>query len=327
MILARAWASILTLAAAIPLAGADTATAPGVTMRAGSPAGAADPAAVIVEISGRGTIHSVAGVPPRLALPGSHLASRDSLDLSANATATLLLRSGSVQRVARSIRLPADTVQPRAGLLSLAFQTFAQIASTDVRGQPNRQGMIRPLPGTVVLRSPRNEILLATGRPTFVWMPVDGAPRYRLLIQRPAGEPLRFSGIADTTWVLPLDTPDLEAGLHTWTVAAEPGGRPGEGQRFRVATPEERVAVASALRELGGSNAGGEPEGFPLAAAMTYHAAGFHYDALGALDHHLRGDGPASRELHLLHAAVLEATGDIDEAAAARERANLASDP
>ena len=281
--------------------------------------------AVITAVAGEGSIHPAAGsatFPPAV---GSLLSAGDSLHLADGAWAVLLFQGGEIRRLERSTRIAPPVESPRPGLLARAVQTLVQVASTDLRAQPNRQGMIRPLPGTIVLRAPRNEILLSAPRPTFAWTKVPDVEHYRLLIRAEGGRVLRFEAIADTLWTVPDDAPPLTPGDYSWTVAAEPRGRPAEAQRFRIPAAAEHQALAEALATLQAfPDAGGET--LLLGEAILYHAAGYQYEARQRMERLLARAPAASPQVHHLHAAILEALGEAEavEEALLREAAAAA---
>lgn len=284
-----------------------------------SPHGLADPVAVIVEIAGDVRVHRTAAAEPEAATLGSELLSGDRLVVGSDGTAVLLYSSGRVHRTSESLLVEAEGGE-RASLFARTTRTLAQVASTDARAQPNRQGMIRPIAGGAVAIAPRNGITVASDRPTFVWFSVPGATGYTLQIGYEGSIPMRLGLGADTTWTLPA-TMVLEPGAtYVWTVGATPDGRIAPPQRFRSATAEERRVLGERLGEIAAAGLDLRGRGSFL-AALIYRDAGFMYEANELLDLIERSGMRTGAAFHNLRGEVYDALGMLDAAAAAFARA------
>jgi hypothetical protein len=194
--------------------------------------------------------------------------------------------------------------------------TITQVASTDAAKQPNRQGMIRPVEGAAAPISPRNGIVVMSGRPQFAWYSVPGASSYTVQIRRTdeaGAKPLRFTGSKDTVWSYPVSSPALVPGAkYQWTVGAE-GGRVAGLQTFRVATEDEAERITSTIKQLKDANIDPATDGLFI-LALAYRDAGMMYEARNALKRlEAMGDGKG-RVYHLLRGDILNAIGDIDGA-------------
>ncbi len=279
---------------------------------------AADPIAVLVRATS-GVQVQRAGARPAPAAVGMQLQAGDQVVIPVRGTAVVLHRTGRSQTLTRTTRLAAPTTARRAGVFRQTVRTLAEVAATDARAQPNRQGMIRPIPGTPVPISPRNEIRVASTRPGFTWFRVQGADLYHVQVKRAGttGMGDRYAAGADTAWTLPRTAAALvSGGSYEWSVEASAGGEEGRAappQRFRVATRQENAALAAKLREL--RRMGLDPEGDGLfLAAVIYRDAGFFYDAQAALDRLTATGAATGRDFHLLRASVYDALGQLDRA-------------
>ena len=113
---------------------------------------AQDAAAMIVRVSG--TVNVVAGdASPVAAAAGTRLAVGDQV-LPDGGQALVAFASGSTQRVTEALTIAsAQTGGATGGTFSRAIGVMASAATSDARSRPNRQGMIRPVPGEPVLAS------------------------------------------------------------------------------------------------------------------------------------------------------------------------------
>lgn len=277
---------------------------------------AADPVAVIVQVSGTVQIQTAGGNSPFAATVGANLGAGDKLLVSNGARAVLLYKSGKMEPATSSLTITAPVNQAPAGRFEQTVKTLAQVATTNARAQPNRQGMIRPIAGEPVPVAPRNRVTVIDVRPTFVWYRVPGASGYTVQIRRiepEGGRPERFEAGTDTSWTYPLSASPLMPGAtYEWTVGAA-GDRVAQMQRFRVISGDEFNQVANAMRELTADGIDPQTDGLFL-SALTYRDAGLFYEAERALEK-LAGAGGSGRMFHLLRAEVLDAIGNVDAAA------------
>lgn len=279
------------------------------------------PAAIVVRVHGEVQVEE-ANAGPRPVTVGTRLNIGDRIRPAPGASAVILHRTGEKFTVNQPTVLQA----PRSGsdepVFTRALRTLAQASSTAAREQPNRQGMIRPIPGTAVPVAPRNGIAVLDPRPTFQWFAVPGATGYRIQIQRASGgTPMRYTTGTDTAWTLPAHAPPLVPGeIYRWTVAAEPAGRVAQPQTFHVIDAAGYTALAEALAAM--TEAGFDPAGDGLfLAALAYRDAGLYYEAERALELVEQSGAPLGRDVYLLHGEVYDALGNLDAARAAFDKA------
>ena len=159
------------------------------------------PAALVVKLQGEVSIRSGSATTP--AEVGARLVAGDQVVLAAGARAYLVHRSGQTQVVTERTTIAAPAGGAAEGdVFSRTVRVLAQAANLNARTQPNRQGMIRPIPGEPVLVAPRNGIKVSAVRPTFRWMPVKGATGYTLQLRTEGERPRRFE-VEGTEWTLP----------------------------------------------------------------------------------------------------------------------------
>jgi hypothetical protein len=305
----------LPLGAALALAAVTTPVTSGLAAQDRAPTAGGEAVAVVVQAAGAVLVERRGGAS-EAASPGTRLSDGDHLTLADGARAVLLYGSGRTRVVEASLAVQAEGAPEAAGagLFRRTVATLGQVARADARARPNRQGMIRPIPGAAVAISPRNGVTVRAGRPTFSWFAVPDATSYTLQLRPEGGAPVRFEAGADTVWTLAETHPALAPGtIYMWTVAADPSGRPALLQSFRVATAEEQAEVDAALALLAAAGLDPEAEGL-LVAAVVLHDAGFLYDARAALDR-LEERGELGREARLLRAEILDALGELEAAA------------
>lgn len=287
----------------------------------------ADPVAVVVR-STAGVQVQRGGARPAPVAAGLQLRAGDNVVVPQGGQAILLFRTGRSQTLTRSTRLPGTAAAPRGGVFRQTIRTLSEVATTDARTQPNRQGMIRPIDGAPVPVSPRNEVRVRSGRPRLTWLAVDSAAGYRVVLSRDGGGEVRsFDAGRDTAWTLPASEAPLTPGAaYQWSVATGDGGRAAPPQRFRVASRAAVDSVNAAMARLRamGLNPGGDGL---LLAAVVLRDAGFHYDALQALDRLAASGSATGRDFHLLRASVHDALGMLDRAAADFAAADGAAGP
>ncbi|RMH15856.1 MAG: tetratricopeptide repeat protein [Gemmatimonadetes bacterium] len=281
------------------------------------------PLAVVVRVSGDVRIQPGGGDPVPAAV-GARLAAGDRI-VPQGGEATIVHRTGRTETVKEALTLaPPDAGEREDGLFQRTTRVLAQAARTDARGNPNRQGMIRPIPGEPVLVMPRNGIPVMDPRPTFVWAAVEGASGYTIQIRRESGgAPVRYRLGADTVWTLPPDAPPLLPGeRYAWTVAPS-GGRPTREQSFSVIGPADYGIVSRNLIALTRTGLDPASDGL-LVAAAVYRQAGLLYEALSALRALEASGAPLSADVYNLEGEILDALGRLDEARRAFDRADAA---
>ena len=279
----------------------------------------ADPAAVVVQINGAVTIQRAGQTAAAPATIGASLMAGDKVVVGSGAKAVLLYKTGKMVPATSTVTIEDAQRDKPGGLFNQTVTTLAQVATTNARSQPNRQGMIRPIAGEPTPIAPRNLVKVADLHPTFSWNKVDGATGYTVQIRRLepfAGKPERFQAGSATSWTYPADaTPLIPGGVYEWTVASS-GGRPASVQRFRVVNAEDFSKIATTLAEL--TAAGIDPLGDGLfLTTLAYRDAGLMYDASKLLERLESSGAPRGREFYLLRGEVLDALGDLDGAAKA----------
>lgn len=277
-----------------------------------------DPAAVLVHSQGAVEVRRAGASTPSAARIGMDLFAGDLIVVGSGGRAVLLYRTGKLVEAKQPHRVEEPAGESRSGLFQQTMRTLTQVATVDAGSRPNRQGMIRPIPGQPDPIDPGHDLALLGRSPIFTWYRVDEAPGYVLQLRRDGERPRRYTLGADTTWALP-DSLALEPGsVYEWTVAAQGEGRPGVPQRFRVASEAEKAAVEARLSEIraGGIDPGGSGR---FLAAVVYRDAGFPYSAdeqLRALD----GAGAQGAAFHRVWAEVLSTLGRDGEARRQLER-------
>jgi hypothetical protein len=278
----------------------------------------AEPSAVVVQISGAVQVQRT-GSAPLKATVGLSLLPGDKVIVGNSSKAVLLYKTGRMQTTSESVTIEDAQREKPGGLFNQTVTTLVQVATTNARTQPNRQGMIRPIQGEPAPIAPRNNIKVADLHPTFTWFKLADVPGYTLQLRRVdplPSKPERFTTGSDTAWVYPGSaTPLIPGATYEWTVAGSNGGRPATVQRFRVMTSDDFSRVAETLKEL--TTAGIDPLGDGLfLSALAYRDAGLMYDA-GRLMDRLEAAGARGRAYLLLRGEVFDALGDLDAAAKA----------
>jgi hypothetical protein len=173
----------IILAIALVLAALDARVSP---LRAQEP-----PAALVVKLQGDVSIRH--GGATAAAVVGARLEAGDEVIPAAGARAYVVHRSGQTQVVSERTTIAAPPAAAPGDAFSRTVRVLAQAATSNARTQPNRQGMIRPIPGEPVLVAPRNGIKVSGLRPTFSWMAVDGASGYTLQLRAEGERPRRWA--------------------------------------------------------------------------------------------------------------------------------------
>jgi len=227
-----------------------------------------------------------------------------------------------VQEITETTTVEAPRTAERGDAFDRTVRVLAQAANSNARTSPNRQGMIRPLPGQVVKVRPRLGIAVASQRPTFVWRSFEGTEGYTIQIRRPGERPVRFQ-TSDTVFTLPADAEPLEPGeTYHWTVAPTSTNRPAEEDSFRVmsAETETRLEEGIGAIEALGFDTGDDGR---LLAAVVLADLGLYYDAARALDA-IEEAGPLGPDVLMLKGEVLDELGRVEEAQEAFDRADRA---
>lgn len=286
----------------------------------------ADPVAVVVKVEGVVEVQR-AGESTRVAGEvGMPLSAGDRLLPADGARAVLLHSTGRTEVAAQALTLAGAEQGQRAGVFTRAVRTIESVAASSAKADPNRQGMIRPIPGTPVPLAPRNGIAVLQVRPAFTWHSVPEASAYMIQIRAEGERPIRFEAGTDTTWTYPDSVPALTPGTsYQWTVGAVgTTARVAESVAFRVLDEATSTEVSDALAALEAQGVDPETEAGFL-AAILYHDAGLSYEA----DRILTGleDDPATegRTFHLLRGEVYDALGRLDAAARAFALADAAA--
>lgn len=277
----------------------------------------ADPSAVVVQISGGVQVQrsgQAASVP---AAVGLSLMPGDRVVIGASGKAVLLYKTGKMQPVTQTTTIADAQRDKPGGLFNQTVNTLTQVATTNARTQPNRQGMIRPVQGEPAPISPRNGVKVGDLHPAFTWFRLPDAKSYIVQIRRiepMPSRPERYEVGNDTTWTYPANaSPLLPGALYEWTVASGNGGRPASVQRFRIIGSDDFARIAGTMNEL--VAAGIDPLGDGVfLTALAYRDAGMMYDARSVLDR-MDASGVSGRAYHLLRGEVLDALGDLDSAA------------
>lgn len=281
------------------------------------------PAALVVKLDGAVQVQLGAGAP-QAATVGARLAAGDRILPGPGGQAVVIYSSGATQTVTDAITIQVAEGGVEEDLFSRTVQVLAQAANSDARNQPNRQGMIRPVPGAPEIVAPRNNIPVRSVRPAFSWLPATGhqTGEYLLQIRREGEAPTRYDVGAARSWTLPEDAPSLEPGAtYWWTVGPKHRGRPSREMKFQVLSLE----IHDALNEQMGTlmNAGLDPEGDgAFMAAVIYREAGLHYDAARSLEFLEELGQPLGMNALLLKGEIMDAMGDLEAAREAFDRAD-----
>src|SRR5262245_24530021 len=162
----------------------------------------ADPAAVVIQLSGAVQVQRAGrarGVPASI---GISLNPGDKVVVPSGGRAVLMYKSGKIETAAANVTVAAVEAREPAGRFQQVVNTVAQVATTNARVQPNRQGMIRPIAGEPIPISPRNGLKLLAARPTFTWYRVPDATTYTLQLRRigAAGGDIQRFTVKDNTF-------------------------------------------------------------------------------------------------------------------------------
>jgi hypothetical protein len=281
------------------------------------------PAAVVVKLDGSVQIQA-GDAAPQPATVGTRLFTGDRVIPGENGRAVLVFSSGATRTVTEATTIETPRGGQEGDMFSRAVQVLSQAANSDVRNQPNRQGMIRPIPGAPEIVSPRNGIPVQSTRPTFVWVPAldRESGEYMIQIRREGEAPVRYDVGNTTSWTLPPDAPALTPGAtYWWTVGRKQRGRPSREMTFQVLSVEKHDALNEQMATL--INAGLDPEGDgAFMAAVIYREAGLYYDAAHSLEFLEEIGQPLGVNAFLLKGEIMDALGDLEAAREAFDQAD-----
>jgi hypothetical protein len=280
------------------------------------------PAALVIRVQGSVSVTHGDGDPAPAAV-GEPMFVGDQVIPGSGARAILITRAGAQQVVTENTTVAAAAGGAQTDIFARAMSTLAQAASADAT-LGGDQGMIRPIEGATISVSPRNDINLASVRPTFVWTATPGVTKYDLMLRNvDGGRPQIFELGADTTWTMPETAAELEYGAtYAWHVFAggRMGGRPTQEQTFRVHSLEESVELEDYLEEI--SVFGLDPMGDGLfLTVVAYRDLGLFYDARLALEE-VERVASLSADLYMLKGEILDTLGHSEEARTAFDRAS-----
>jgi len=272
----------------------------------------ADPVAVLVQIEGNVGVQRAGEPAPVKGAVGMQLAPGDQVVIPDGARAILLHSTGRMERATATLTLEEPQEREPSSLFTQTLKTLSQVATTDARTQPNRQGMIRPIAGAPVPIAPRNEIAVLDVRPNFTWFSVPDASGYMVQIRRVAPtetEPQRYQTGMDTTWTYPSSAPPLVPGAtYAWTVGPIGAGRPATEQQFKVVDADALASLQNTLNTMMSGGLDPSSDGLFM-AALAYRDAGLFYEADHALDR-LQEEGSATgHAYYMLRGEVYDALG------------------
>ncbi len=285
-----------------------------------APRASADPAAVVIQVSGAVEVQRAGQGKNMPATVGISLSAGDKVVVPTGGKAVLMYKSGKIETASTSLTVAAPEARDPGGRFQQVVTTVAQVATTNARVQPNRQGMIRPIAGEPIPVFPRNGVKVLDVRPTLVWYRVPEATSYTVQIRRitPAGGAIeRFTVGRDSSWTYPMSAAPLVPGAeYEWTVGATPGRISSYRGRFKVVTSDEFALIANVLRELATANIDPSTDGL-FVLALAYRDAGLYYEASRALSRMAETGAGKGRAFNMLRGEVLDAIGDLDGAARA----------
>ncbi len=295
--------------------------AAGLTLVAGaaSAALAPDPVALLVKLQGGVSVERVETDETVGGAVGLTLHAGDRVLVPAGGRAVVLYRTGKLVQAAAPVTIEAVEETEPSSLFANTLRTLGQVATTDARTQPNRQGMIRPIAGAPAPIAPRNEVKVLDARPTFTWFSVPEAGSYMIQLQREGADspaPVRYRVGTDTTWTLPAaEAPLVPGARYTWTVGGEGVGRVAAPQHFTVASAGDVAAIQDRLEAMIAAGMDPAADGLFL-TALAYRDAGLFYEARAAIDR-LEEQGAGGAAFFTLKGEVLDALGQIEAAEAA----------
>jgi len=277
------------------------------------------PAAMIIKVSGAVQV-KIGNAAPVAAAAGTPLSVGDQI-IPDGGQVVVVHATGRKQDVSSTLTIEAPSAA-QSSAFDRAAGVLASAATSNARSAPNRQGMIRPVPGEPVLVSPRNSMMVMSTRPTFTWLSVEGAKGYMIQLRRQGGDYIRLES-SDTTFTLPATAPSLMPGqTYTWTVAPMGAGRPTREQAFAVIGGADLAAVQVDLTELAENDLDPFTDGLFLAVTI-YRDAGLFYEAVASLAFLEESGSPLSAQAWLLRGEIYDALGQLDKARDAFDHADI----
>lgn len=265
------------------------------------------PAAVVLRVQGEVTWQR-GDAEPTAAAVGTRLSEGDRLSPAEGASAVLVTRSGRREDVTEPIVLEPGEGAEYGDVFTRAIGVLAQAAQGTGRSAPNRQGMIRPIPGTAAPVSPKNGIMVMEAQPRLTWFSLEGVDEYTVQIRTEGQVPQRFT-TADTSFIVPRA---LAAGrTWYWTVGA--GRRVAPEESFQTLSDDSATLLVRALAEL--RQLGLEPDGAGRFLSVIVLAdLGLYYTALEELAGIEADSNELSADALLLKGEILDRLGRLDEA-------------
>lgn len=274
-----------------------------------------EPVAIVAKITGSVTVQSGESDPVAAAV-GTRLLPGDRVTPAEGSEATLVRVTGQREVVTEPVVLATREAVDRGDMFTRTMGVLAQAATTNARDVPNRQGMIRPIPGEPTPLQPRNGIRTLDLTPTLTWASVEGANGYTVQIRRDGAAPMRFES-PDTVFTVPQE---LEPG-HTWYWTVAAGRRAAREDSVVTASMDERAVIENSLAAI--TELGFDPNDDGRILALTvYLDLGMYYEALEVVKGIESTGASLSADALLLKGEILDALGRIDEARAAFDAAD-----
>lgn len=288
-----------------------------------------EPVALLVKFQGDVNVQRVEADESVAGEVGMQLVPGDQVVVANGSEAVILYKTGRLVKAAATVTIEAVETTEESSLFTSTMRTLGQVAATDARTQPNRQGMIRPIAGAPVPIAPRNRIKVLDARPTFTWFSVESASEYMVQLQREGPDspaPVRYPVGRDTTWTLPRsEAPLVPGATYVWTVGSPGAGRVAEPRRFTVASAQDIAAIQQTMNGLIAAGIDPASDGLFL-TALAYRDAGLYYEAHRAIRGiEAEGNG-TGRAFFMLKGEVLDALGLVDDAEAAFQMADNAGE-
>ena len=276
------------------------------------------PVAVMMKIDGDVRV-AHGSAPPAAAAVGARLQDGDRVIPGSGATATVVYRTGQKQEITQETTIAAPSSAERGDMFQRTVGVLAQAANSNARTSPNRQGMIRPIPGEPVKVSPRLGITVASTRPTFLWRAFEGADSYTIQVRKAGSPPVRFQA-SDTAFTVPADAALTPGTTYYWTIAPNTTRRPATEDSLVVMAPETGKTLEQSLEAIAGLGFDPLDDG-RLLTAVVYTDLGLYYQAAEILTE-MEGAGELSADVLMLKGEVLDRLGRVDEARAAFDAAD-----
>lgn len=276
------------------------------------------PVAVMMKVDGDVRL-AQAGAEPRAAAVGARLQDGDRVIPASGARAVVVYRTGQKREITEEVTIATPESADRGDAFERTVGVLAQAANSNARTSPNRQGMIRPLPGAPTKVAPRLGIKVESTRPTFVWRDYEGGARYRVQVRQAGSRPVRYE-TGDTAFTLPEGAELTPGAMVYWTVSRASTPRAEPEDSAMVMSLEEKAALATNLHAI--AELGFDPqEDGRLLAAVIFTDMGLYYAAADLLDD-MAAWGPVSADVLMLKGEVMDRLGLVDEARIAFDEAD-----